>query len=64
MPSPFMGIISPSSGRSQTCRAVAHRQHFREKHTICPFAALRGLCLIRTMVAVRLLGCDLFRRSL
>src|SRR6266436_2720066 len=37
--------------------AVAHRQHFREKHTTCPFAPLRGHYLVRTTSGVRMLGC-------
>src|SRR3982074_1506585 len=37
--------------------AVAHRQHFREKHTTCPFAPLRGHYLVRTISGVRMLGC-------
>ena len=34
--------------------AVAHRQHFEKKHATCPFAALRGYCLIRTISGVRI----------
>ena len=45
--------------------AVAHRQHFREKHTTCPSAPLRGHCLVRTISGVRMLGCAIrFRCSL
>jgi hypothetical protein len=45
--------------------AVAHRQHFEKKHATCPFAALRGYYLIRTISGVRMLGCAIrFRRSL
>src|ERR1700675_825585 len=44
--------------------AVAHRQHFREKHTTCPFAPLRGHYLVRTISGVRMLGCAIpFRCS-
>lgn len=35
--------------------AVAHRQHFREKRTACPFVPLRGRCLVRTISGVRML---------
>src|SRR5260221_4198151 len=36
---------------------VAQRQHFREMHTTCPFALLRGDHLVRTISGVRMLGC-------
>ena len=36
--------------------AVAHRQHFREKSTACPFTPLRGHDLVRTISGVRMLG--------
>jgi hypothetical protein len=60
------GDRSPSGGAfAGPPPAVAHRQHFREKHTTCPFTPLRGHCLVRTMSCVRMLGCAIrFRCSL
>ena len=53
--SAFMVIVAHQAGVRRP--AVAHRQHFREKLTTCPFALLRGHYLVRTISVVRMLGC-------
>src|SRR3979411_1434985 len=54
---PFMVIVAHRAAFAGLPPAVAHRQHFREKHTTCPFAPLRGHYLVRTISGVRMLGC-------
>jgi hypothetical protein len=54
---PFMVIVAHEPAFAGLPPAVAHRQHFREKHTTCPFAPLRGHYLVRTISGVRMLDC-------